>query len=97
MQSLEGLDIDSDVVYLDKKNLIVRDQRISPTWTTSKSEATLASGSGTHQYLRETAHSSYQHHDVGKWSLEYETSPVEADQSLDVADDAAASSANRLF
>lgn len=97
MQSLEGLDIDSDVVYFDKKNLIVRDQRISPNWTTSKSEATLASGSGTHQYLRETIHSSYQHQDVGKWSLEYETSLLEADQSMDVADDAPASSANHLF
>ena len=74
MQSLEGLNIESDVVYVDKKNLIVRNKKINATWTTKKSDTTLASGSGPHQYLQQSNRSSYQHQDIGKWSLQYETS-----------------------
>ena len=59
MQSLEGLNMESDVVYIDKKNLIVRNKKISANWTTKKSDGTLASGSGPHQYLQQLNQSSY--------------------------------------
>lgn len=95
MQSFDGLNVDSDIVYLDKKTLIIKDNKIKFNWTTGKSDQTLASGSGPHQYLHQSSQNSYQGNDIGKWLLEYETAMIDSNEQP--AEDKTVENANHLF
>ena len=73
LESLSGVS-QSDIMFMDSKNLILRDRSISDEWTTKRSAAAAASGSGAHQYSGSSLKTSYQQCDLGKWMLRYETS-----------------------